>query len=93
MSYCILFHPVWLSSLGDLLFSEEERRDSTSGREGRWRGAGRSGGGGNCSRNVCMREESVFNKNKKTKPNINKHTKKTVECCQRKDTRNLCGGE
>jgi hypothetical protein len=36
LSYCILDFPVWLLSLGKLLFSEEKTEGGRSGKEGQW---------------------------------------------------------
>lgn len=63
LCYCILFYPIWLSSLGDLICFEEEMQG-----EGRWGAeARRNGERGNLLRMYCMREESVF-KFKKVHP-------------------------
>lgn len=61
-SYCILLCCVLSTSLGSLLFSEEESRSSGSWGESRW-GIGRSGGRGAVVRVCYMREEYIKRKN------------------------------
>lgn len=79
LPYCALFSPVWLWSLGDLLFSEEE-----TGWEWIWgKGDARENlgiweGGEFVIRMDCMREEYVCKKNFK-KLNYRKKTRHTIK--------------
>lgn len=64
--YCILFCPIWLSSLGGLLFSVEKMEVGKVDLRGKKGGGKLEGveGGESVAGMYCIREESIFNKKK-----------------------------
>lgn len=63
LCYCILFSPVWLSSLGGLFFSEEETDGELIWERKTWGLAGRSGEKGSHSWGVMYDRRVYANKN------------------------------
>lgn len=62
LSDCILFCPVWVSSLGDLILSETEMKMEWIGGRGEGEGEGGVEGGETMVGMYCMGEESIFKK-------------------------------
>jgi hypothetical protein len=73
LSYCNLFCPVLLLSLGGLLFSEGKGRGSTFREEGMWERAERREGGETEVKMYCIREESIFKKKQMHEVNSDKN--------------------